>query len=102
MFIVYTQDNEMHKNLMFVTDNQKTASSFCHTFNVKIQDLHNIYIKEYCLRRMKESWFYESGFNGKIQELTDQLNISIEIKFNEVKNMIMYCETFKYEDIKKL
>lgn len=104
MFVVYVEDNERHKDLLFTTDVLQTASSFCHVFNTRVRELMRRYNNEYYKdRSLNKTWFYESGWNGDVQKLLDELNITTDkINFSSLSCMIVHGFTFTFEEVKQL
>mgnify|MGYP003518826436 FL=1 len=95
----------MHKDILFVTNVLQTATSFIHNFETEMIELQKEYIKEYYNKRpLNKAWFYESGWNSKIQSLTDRLNMHIanQKSFDEVETIVLYCGNFNYEKVRVL
>ena len=102
---MYIQSIEMHKDILFVTNVLQTATSFIHNFETEMIELQKEYIKEYYNKRpLNKAWFYESGWNSKIQSLTDRLNMHItnQKSFDEVETIVLYCGNFNYEKVRVL
>lgn len=105
MFIVYIESDEMHKDILFVTSVLKTATSFIHNFQPEMIELQKEYMRDYYNKRpLNKSWFYDSGWNSKIQSLTDRLNLHITTPktFDEVECVVRHCEHFKFEEVRVL
>ena len=113
MYVVFIEDDECHKELLFCTDVLQTATSFIENFQKRINELHKWYYAESPKGldpyfnpkhdKIIEDWKYESGFNAKVQELVDQMNISVEISYDRfVDTFIRSHDSLHYEEVKKL
>lgn len=105
MFIVYFVSSEMHKDILFVTNVLQTATSFIYNFETEMIKLQKEYIGEYYNKRpLNKSWFYESGWNAKIQSLTDRINMHITKPktFSQIETLVKYCESLEFEKVRMI
>lgn len=95
MFVVFVNDGKGHKELLFVTELRRTASSFCDNFNSQINELTKIYMSDHYLYHNDKS-----GWNAKVKQLTDRINITTDkIEFGDTNIMIQFGYHFEYEEV---
>jgi hypothetical protein len=104
MFIVYIQDSEMHKDLLFSTNTEKTAQSFCDCVNNHVRNLSKVYMSEYYnVRPLDKSWFHKSGWHQKVKVIEVELQKTTDkIDCSKLNMMVRHGDYLKYDRIDML
>lgn len=96
MFIVYIEDDEMHKELLFVTESEELASNFQSDINKSAREVREVYKLENMNRDSKE---VKDGINVIMEKFKEK---NIEIFQSTVEMIIFWCDHVHYDEIKKL
>ena len=96
MFIVYIEDDEMHKELLFITESEELASNFQSDINKSAREVREVYKLENMNRDSKE---VKDGINVIMEKFKEK---NIEIFQSTVEMIIFYCDHVHYDEIKKL
>lgn len=96
MFIVYIEDDEMHKELLFVTESEEFASNFQSEINKSAREVREVYKLENMNRDSKE---VKDCINAIMEKFKEK---NIEIFQSTVEMIIFCCYHVHYDEIKKL
>lgn len=96
MFIVYIEDDELHKELLFVTESEEVASNFQSDINKSAREVREVYKLENMNRDSKE---VKDGINVIMDKFKEK---NIEIFQSTVELIIFSCDHVHYDEIKKL
>lgn len=100
IFVVYLADHESGQQKLFATDVLRTATSFCDNFNNRIKELHDFRIS---IDVLDKDWKYTSGWNARIQKLTEDLNRACKsdrFTFDDVDLSVLRWYTFNWTQLK--